>query len=505
MTIQVLHNLVHQFNTHEQSLIRFAIKGTKDVEENKSLLLFEFIISQQKCPSSAITSKVIYEGAPDTRIHKLIVRLRSKILDIIISENFLTKTDRVSERSLLRINARKKLLQKLTLASMNGGVDANHILIEESIRDAKKSEYLLILVELYSLKKQMAIFSNNAKEYDSYTQQLEYYKRCYFIEEKIVHHYNDISKDKGYGNSVSPKKTIKHLKGVISEVNKEKKYLATSYSKYLFNIIQLEYLFCIGKFIEAKKLLNKLHRQMGSIMLARGNTHVTIRVESELSTCELFLGNYEKAIKHSETALLLLSKGKSRQNYFITLEVLFYIIFYTNDFTRAEKILSELLSDRGSFENDFRLAKPHYLQACIHFKKREYKHALEIFNNPTPLTKDKTGYDIAMRILRIQCLLALSRLDEAASQIENLRKHVNRNYKKSYISDRNVLISKILVLMQKRGFSSKSNKTESGLIKILAGLTGKHKWLPLTPELIKFHEWYEEFNRKKTTVQKHEF
>jgi predicted butyrate kinase (DUF1464 family) len=108
MTIQNLHNLVHQLTTPEQTLIRYALKGAKEGGENKYRQLFEYIVRNKKEFSRHTASSAIYHSPPDTRINKLINRLWEKILDIITSENFLKKNIRITERNRLRINAIKK-------------------------------------------------------------------------------------------------------------------------------------------------------------------------------------------------------------------------------------------------------------------------------------------------------------------------------------------------------------------------------------------------------------
>lgn len=384
----------------------------------------------------------------------------------------------------------------MTLMFLNGATTKIHdLIIENCIRDAIKVEYHYALIELYNLKKQRSLFNGNAKEYGFCKQQIIYYKKCYAIHEKVLHHYNEIVKDQGYGNSESPNKVIKHLKSVLDELNKEKKYLASVYSKYMFSMIQLEYMYRQENFIGAKKMLRQLYRAIGASPLNSHNFHVIPRVENELGICALSLGDYEQAIRHLEKALMLLWKS-SKMNYYISLQELFHAVFHNGNLLRAEKILAECISDQHSNLSDFRITKLHYFQACLYFKKKEYKQALKIVAKPMSLNKDKTGYDIAIRILRIQCLIELSRLDEASAHIENLRKHVSRNYKKTFTSERDTLITRLLVLMYKNGFSGLQNKTESQIIKKLSDSHMKYKWLARSPELIKFHEWYIEIVNK---------
>lgn len=494
MTIQNLHNLVHQLTAHEHTLIRYALKGSKDDDENKSLQLFEFLITQNKNVSRSATSLAVYNAPPDTRINKLINRLWEKVLDIITSDSFLRKNERLSEQYLLRLRTRKKMLQSGTLIYLNGSSESSNLLIEDCILDAKKTESNILLTELFRIKKSAALFHNDTKEYDFCSRQIAYYLKCSELEQKILHYYYELTKENSYGNSKSPAKKLESVERVLYELKKERKYMNSIYSQSLYGMIRLEWFYLKENYTGAKRMLKQHLSEIGSSFMAGGRANVHSKVEGELGTCELFLGNYDKAVAHLEKGAMLW--GNDKLNYFITLGALFPAVFYTGDFNRAGKIISELLSDQNPLLNNFRTSKPHYYQACIHFKRGEFTQALKIINKPMPLNKDKTGYDIAVRTLRIQCLLVLERFDEASAQIENLRKHVSRNNKKTYTSKRNMLITRLLILMQKRGFAGKPNKTEAELIKKLSASTGKYKWNPMTPELIRFHEWYAEIAGK---------
>ncbi len=492
MTIKELYDLVHQFNAHEQSLIRFAIKGSKEEDENKSLQLFEFVIGQNKDVSRRTASLAIYKASPDTRINKLISRLWERILDIIISENFLRKSGRLSEQAKSRLSARKKMLQSATLMFLNGTSTTNTLLTDKSIEDAKKTESHMMLVDLYRINKSDALFRGNLKEYLFFSKQVLYHQKCHALEQKILHYYNEHTEITANGNSKSPEKILKYLNRIVTDLRKEKKYMDSVISQSLFTMLEVECLYLKENYIGAKKLVIRHFKKIGQSFMAGGRANVAGKVEEELGTCELLLGNYKQAVMHRERCSLHWHKDK--MNYFISLEGLIRAYFFNKEYDQAEKIVAELLSNQNPITGELRNTKPNYFQACIHFKKHECAQALKIVSKAMPLNKDKTGYDIAIRILRIQCLLELQRFDEASTHIENLRKHVSRNSKKTYTSERNISITRTLVLMQKRGFSGQPNKTESGWMKNLTALTGKYKWSPMTTELIRFHEWYEEFN-----------
>jgi hypothetical protein len=488
MTIQNLHNLIHQFTRQEQTLIRYALKGVKEEGENKYRQLFEYIVLNKKELSRHAASIAIYHSRPDTRINKLISRLWEKILDVITSENFLRKNTRLTERSRLRINARKKMTQYIVLAMLGEKSDEADLLIEQGIQSAMKSEYYIMLIELYYYKKNRSLFKGR-KEYRFCEKQIAYYTNCHRVESKLNNYYNELIKEDGYGEALGPAKKLRFLKYVLNDLRQEKKYMVSVYCNYMYCLIQIDYLYYKEDYSAVRKLLRKLLREFGTSPLAKGTMHIPFRVENELCNCELLCGNYDRGVEHAEKAAAMILR-KDSSAYYLILEALFMCVFFTGNFIRADKLVRELKAYKGISLNDFRIAKLYFFHACVLFKKREFKQALQIANKPIALNKDKTGYDIAIRILRIQCLVELGRFDEASAQIENLRKHISRNYKKTYTSERDKLITRTLVLMQKRGFSNKPGKAEADLIAKLSLPSGKYKWSPITPELIRFHEWY---------------
>jgi hypothetical protein len=495
MTIQNLHNLVQQFNPQEQTLIRYALRGTNEEGENKYRQLFDIIARGEKELSRHAASMVIYNAAPDTRINKLITRLWEKILDIISSENFLRKNTRITEWSRLRINARKKAVQISILNSLGGHSDLFELVLEQSIQNAVKSEHYITLIELYHHKRNMAVFKNNNKEYNFCKKQLDYFKNCRRVEEMLRDYYNVLIEDGGHGKTMGPGKKLRFLEYVLNDLKKEKIYIVSVFSNYTFCLIHLEYLYYKEDYSAARKLLWGLYNKLGAAILDTERL-IPARVQTELCNCELLTANYQKAVKHAENSVAILSVNK-KPNYYYTLEQLFLSVFFSGDLGRAAHLVTDLGSIPSLTLNDFRTSKLHFYHACIHFKKREYKQALQIINKRIALNKDKTGYDIAIRILRIQCFVELSRFDEATMQIENLRKHLSRNYKKAYTSERDKLSIRTLLLMQKRGFSGKPGKEEASLLSKLSLQTGKYKWSPASPELIRFHEWYKEIGTAK--------
>lgn len=496
MSLQKLHSLVHQFNTHELTLIRYALKGSKDESgENKYLRLFEYVIKEHKTISRKAASMAIYHAMPDTRITKLAERLEEKILDIIISEVFLKKSDRINLYSESRIQTRKKALQISVLHYLNGTSQYLFDLIEKGIVEGKKSGLELALIDLFQAKRGAQIFYGTTNEYKRSNKSFEFYRKCYACSLEVLRCYNEIIKDEGFGHSRTGGRKRETVRMMILKLNTHKTYMQSIFTKYLFGLIRVEYFFLQENYISAKKLLHQQIRLIKSSILAGSNKEIILH--NELCNCEIFLGNYKKAISQREK-LTSIFRRTNKLDYYIFLHSLFYPVFYDNQYSYAIQILLEFHSDNNPIKSIFRYGKNDYFLACVHFQKNEVQKALTIVNQPSPLNKDKTGYDIAIRVLRIQSLLELEREDEAATQAENLRKHISRNYKRAYVSDRDKMIIRILQQMTRRGFSGNPYKAESEMIKKLSHNKGNFKWMPKTPELIRFHEWYADWQSRKS-------
>ena len=105
------------------------------------------------------------------------------------------------------------------------------------------------------------------------------------------------------------------------------------------------------------------------------------------------------------------------------------------------------------------------------------------------ISKDKTGWEISLRIFAIMCNIELLRLDEATMQVENLRKVIERNKEKE-ISARDRAVTGILKELSRKGFvfDQLSKKTLDALA-LLEGKNKDHQWQLFSAELIPFHQW----------------
>jgi hypothetical protein len=94
-------------------------------------------------------------------------------------------------------------------------------------------------------------------------------------------------------------------------------------------------------------------------------------------------------------------------------------------------------------------------------------------------------------------LIELNKLTDASRTLEALRKYVERNKADKKIKERDRLILKCLLEMEKNNFEyDPGNKVLSKMHKQLSVKNTHVSWEYFTPELIPFHDW---LSRKSDT------
>ena len=177
-------------------------------------------------------------------------------------------------------------------------------------------------------------------------------------------------------------------------------------------------------------------------------------------------------------------------NYLISKEQEFHANFYNKNYNAAavcaETMLNHSLNDTG----EFRKSKFIYYQASVKFSMGQFKEAHRLLTESLEIEKDKTRWNVSLRILNIMSFIELDKLNEASTSLESLRKHMERTGKSDEVKPRDVLIVKLLREIEKNGFTydSKNTKMEE-LMKELSQKDKPVSWEHYSPELTPFHEW----------------
>jgi len=129
--------------------------------------------------------------------------------------------------------------------------------------------------------------------------------------------------------------------------------------------------------------------------------------------------------------------------------------------------------------------------AFAKFIESEYKSSLMLIQNTSEIEKDKSGWNITIRILTILNHIELENYNLAESLVENLRKHIERTDKVEPVSKRNLLISQVLFDLMRKSFDFKKTwKSKNKQILNLESGDAELRWQINTPEMIVFEEWF---------------
>ncbi|REJ80440.1 MAG: hypothetical protein DWQ44_07125 [Bacteroidetes bacterium] len=134
--------------------------------------------------------------------------------------------------------------------------------------------------------------------------------------------------------------------------------------------------------------------------------------------------------------------------------------------------------------------KIRYYQACIHFIDGKFTDSLFVLSDLPHLNKHKDDWNVAIRILRVLCLIELDKTDETDLEIESLRKHVERVKRELRVDPRAERIVKCLVSLSQHSYNYKKLlKSHAKHVDALTSAEIDMRWKILSPEMIVFHEW----------------
>ena len=100
--------------------------------------------------------------------------------------------------------------------------------------------------------------------------------------------------------------------------------------------------------------------------------------------------------------------------------------------------------------------------------------------------------------MRLLCQVEMLKLNLIDYDMESFRKYIERTSKQYEVRERDKLILKVLLELDKQDYDFK--QTASSVAEELAQLKStdkKYAWNPDSPELILFHDWFEAKRLKK--------
>ncbi len=416
-------------------------------------------------------------------------RAFSQVTDILISDYHLDNKANFPFNDQLLFQLKKRML---LVRIISKSLDQNRMgpfktLLNIIITDAKKNELYEILVEALYLKKYVFALKEGDREFQKIEKEIKYYEAC----QRKVYYASDcyfrVIINKNLHKSKNENAFLTYLLKIIRLIKADfQKYKSSQINYYLLIITMYYY--------EKKKKYSLAAKYCKILVSIVQHTPAIYREERigfalvNLSQYKTFTQNFNEAAKYVKQA-----QGhyiSSSNNYITSKEQEFTIYYYHKKYDKAFACVKELLTHKLVDSGNFTQAKYTYFQSVLLFEQKKYKSALNLLSKSLEIEKDKSGWNISLRIMSIMLNIELHELDESSRLLEALKKYITRVQKKTEVRPRDILIVKLLHEIEKVGFVYKPKNASAN--KILKELSEKNKpwsWEYYTPEFIPFHEW----------------
>ncbi|HET6224797.1 MAG TPA: hypothetical protein VFF27_00865 [Bacteroidia bacterium] len=468
---------------HIQSI--YLLSGSND-GESKQIKLFRYIIQNK---NRELTDPELSKHVGTSNIASLKYLLSEKIYDALLLNKHIENKAVFNPREQIVFSLKKKILLIKTLfRTMNQGrTDTINFLLSETIKIATENEVYDVLIESLIVQKHQKSIRLGSAEFESINNKIIFYDHCYKCVQNANDAYYRLILNQDFIKSLTNKELEKHLKQSIQQMDIDLKKTKSQEVNYYKHILQIALSEHEKDFQQAITLCRKLIAMIKKSTVQYSKDRVGFAM-SNMSMFHVFTGNYKEAVKYAKTAQEY--HIPHSLIYLIMKEQEFYAYFYASIFKDASRCIKEMLEHSMADTGGYRKSKFIYYEACILFATKQFKEALQLLNKSLEIEKDKTGWNIALRILNIMVFIELSKINEASRSLEALRKYMERLTKSDEVKERDILIIKLLREIEKDGF--RFDPKNANAAKMLKELSEKDKttsWNYYTPELIPFHEW----------------
>ena len=171
--------------------------------------------------------------------------------------------------------------------------------------------------------------------------------------------------------------------------------------------------------------------RLGATLLNISNNNIYLNKD------DYFLTNPDKLKKYFSNNII---------NQSLVDELVFYYLFYNNNYTDAEIVIKRLVNMPIANNIASIMKKWPYLFAALKFRMGEFIKCKEMLNNLDEFGRENQGWNINMRLLIIMTNIELNQYEICDQLISNLEKYIKRSQKNNIIQKRYIIISRILII-----------------------------------------------------------
>jgi tetratricopeptide (TPR) repeat protein len=490
-----------------KSLTDFEIKAVKEyfkmsislssseIVSTKQMDLFNLLIEDKE---NKLTEEDILKKLGTKNLSSLKNELVSKIADALTQNRFYENNKELDENIFNIYLLKKKVLFLRIIARANNKNRAEFVfqLFFDIINTAKKFEAYDVLIEVLRFQKYYKGIRRGDEDFNKTQESIDFYSYCDDAFWRAIDCYYKVIINNELKKTMSSAQVFDFIKKSIQEIEKDYKKTQSHQIFYYLQILKFAYNEEIGNIKESIKQCVKLidFLKDDEVVFSRARMGFA---NDNLSRYYAYEGDYKKAIK---TAIIAQQNyDENTFSYLISKESEFYIHLYNGDHTSANSILNYISNHELADSGKFRKSKFIFYKACTYFAQKKFKEALEQIRTNLEIEKDKSGWNIYLRLINTMTLIELGKADEAIASLESMRKYKERMKKdeEAGITERHWIICDVLKEWEKSGFAFHTN--DKNMLAFAQKLSEKgqaYSWKMFGNELIPFHTWFEEKIKK---------
>jgi hypothetical protein len=467
----------------------------------KTLRLLYYIsdITDEKELEFNTVKNHLFPEMSDAAFIKLASRLRDKMLESTMLDVNLDREGGLPASWVAKQKVRKKLGMIEMMLVKSNYFEAKH-LIAKTKRECIQFELLdsfMSLLNLEYIVTSITEGSEKAENLAKETRKIADLSRFKLEVEQLFYKYNYRAQGSDISNS--------EMQLMISEIRKiasDERLKYSPMANYHLLHLKMKLAEMQGSFTSIYDVSNILMRLMDSHAhlsqpVRRTNLHL------QQFTAAMHLRLFSEALVNVESAASYM-KGESVAAMEVKLQR-FYPLLHLAQYDKAIQVLNDAEIQAKTADVDLRRLneKTTYLRAVVDFVRGDHTESSRKLSSITMITEESISWNIGLRVLAIQSRIAKQAFDAADTQIENLRRFLERKGKNRKLNQREVIIIRILNRMSKSNYEVKN--FPPGMLEMLKLLEDSrlgYRWNPFGPEVIPFQDWANQWMTSKGFANK---
>jgi hypothetical protein len=461
-----------------------------DKNKSKSKELLKLVLKNPQITRIEIEKK-LYDGPHRIAFDKLVDRANEKIDEIFLGFGK-ESTSIYSLRNYYYYFLKRKLLllQIKWFRGLNTDLESQ---FDKIILLAEKYELYEILVDVLYVKQRYIGYRYGQSAFNKIESAIESaeFKRKAILNSRRL--YSKIT------SRVNQSKTTSHVDELKNYIGTLEQYYSSTKSSTILlflNYLQVEWLHINSKYVESEKLLKKLL----NLLLENSNLYTKIRHSNillNLASNQILLGKFDMAIQNTFKAQTYLDKEIA--DPLAIMEIEFYARFYKGEVAGSEKLMVQIYNNSQGKGNPILYNRRAYLLACINTVQNDPKKSQELLTELKEIDKDKAGWNLGKRLLSIINEIELNDYENAELKILSLEKFIKRISATYTVRKRDKAILRILLKLINENFDfNKVYLQRKNYFDLLESSDADYAWKIMSPELIKFHDWFKSKMKQQT-------